>query len=225
MQFIVKELFLISRWFRHMNMPERLPENMPIRGNRFSVFMGAFVLKMMGWRMEGEFPNEKKVIIAVAPHTSNWDFVIAVSFMFCMRLKTSFMAKSTLFMPPFRTIMHWLGGLPINRSRAHGVVAQMVDKFKKEETLVLALAPEGTRRLAPRWKTGFLQIAAKADVPVLLLGLDYKRKVFVVGPCLNISHDIDAELNRTLAFFDEITGKYPENCNTKGQELEKSVEK
>lgn len=225
MQFIVEEFVLISRWLRQMNMPEKLPENMPVRGNGFSLFLGAFALKMMGWRMEGEFPNEKKMIIAVAPHTSNWDFVVAVSFMFCVRLRTSFMAKNALFIAPFKGIMRWLGGIPINRSRAHGVVAQMVDKFNQEDSLALALAPEGTRRLTPRWKTGFLQIAAKANVPVLLIGLDYKRKTFVVGPCENVSDDTDAELKKALAFFDSVTGKYPENCDTTGQELERKVEK
>ncbi|MCY7293957.1 1-acyl-sn-glycerol-3-phosphate acyltransferase [Alteromonas sp. a30] len=204
-----------------------MPEKISTRGNAFSVSIGVLTLKLLGWRLQGEFPNEKKVILVVAPHTSNWDFVLGLAFMFALRLNASFMAKSDLFVGPLKLIMKGLGGIAIKRHRAHGVVAQMADRFEQSDALVLALAPEGTRRLVPRWKTGFLQIAARANVPILLIGLDYKRKCLLVGPCKRISNDanIEDELQQVLEFYSAISGKYPENCDTTGLNLEKKVGK
>lgn len=193
-----------------------LPPGIPTRKSSLRVWIGALVLWMGGWRFEGEFPDEKKLLVAVAPHTSNWDFVWALGVMFTLRLRLSFMAKSTLFIWPFGWLMRKVGGIAIKRDKSYGTVAQMVHRFQQEDTLFLALAPEGTRRRVSQWKTGFLQIAHKADVPMLLIGVDYKRKRFVIGPCRKISDNIDAELRETLDFFASISAKYPEFCDTSG---------
>lgn len=174
------------------------------------------MLSLGGWRFEGQFPDEKKLLVAVAPHTSNWDFVWSVSVMLTLRLRLSFMAKSSLFIWPFGWLMKRMGGIAIKRDKSYGVVAQIADKFKQEDELFLALAPEGTRKRITQWKTGFLQIAHKADVPILMIGIDYKRKRFVIGPCRKISNNIDAELRETLAFFSTVSAKHPEFCDTSG---------
>lgn len=182
------------------------------------VFIGALYLRLVGWRLEGQFPDKKKLIIAVAPHTSNWDFPLAVAVMFATGLRVSFMAKSGLFFWPFNKFMTWLGGISVERSKAHGVVGQMVDKFNSQEQLMLALAPEGTRKVVHKWRTGFLQIANKANVPVLLVGLDFKSKRFILGPLCEVSDDFDAELRKALDFFGSVEGKYPHLCDTSGNQ-------
>ena len=180
------------------------------------VFIGVLYIKLAGWKVEGQFPDSKKMIIAVAPHTSNWDFPLSVAMMFACRLRVSFMAKSGLFFWPFNKVMTWLGGVSVNRSKAHGVVGQMVDKFDSQEKMILALAPEGTRKVVHKWRTGFLQIANRAKVPVVLVGLDFKRKRFLLQPERMISDDLDAELRKALEYFSTVEGKYPELCDTSG---------
>ncbi len=114
---------LITRLLKQINVATKLPSNVPSRGNRVLVFLGALFLKLSGWRVEGEFPNERKFIVVVAPHTSNWDFTLGIGIMFCRRLMVSFMAKSNLFFWPFSLFMDWLGGIPVDRTKKWRCIA------------------------------------------------------------------------------------------------------
>ncbi|MFT6895745.1 MAG: 1-acyl-sn-glycerol-3-phosphate acyltransferase [Paraglaciecola sp.] len=149
-----------------LNTP-KLSEDLPRIGNAVIYRLGRTILHLLGWKFVGEFPAYKKMIVAVAPHTSNWDFVIGIAVAFTLRLKISFFGMGTLFIPPFDLLLRRWGGIPIERSKSQGVVEQMVQKIR---------AAEGTRSKQENWKTGFLHIAHKADVPVFLVAFDYKKK-------------------------------------------------
>lgn len=192
-----------------------LCEQVPRMGNKFSQWLGTSVLKCMGWRYSGSFPCCAKMIIAVAPHTSNWDFVVGVAVAFNLRLKISFFGKHTLFIPPFGRLLRRFGGIPIERSTKHGVVDQMASRMRDAEKMVLCLAPEGTRSPISPWKTGFLHIAHKANVPVFLVVFDYKKKLIEFGPLHNISDNTQHELNRIYLHFKHAQGKYPDKMITK----------
>ncbi len=166
---------------------------------------------MMGWSFEGEYPQHKKFVAAVAPHTSNWDFVVGMAAVFALRLKWSFLGKHSIFVWPFGGLLKKLGGIPIERSRSHGLVAQLGDRFAQSEYMALAMAPEGTRSKVDYWKSGFLQIANRADVPLLLIYFDFSRKVIGFGPCMAVSDDLDAEMQKVRNFYAKIPGKYPDN--------------
>ncbi len=165
------------------------------------------MLRLMGWRIEGEFPNLPKLVVAVAPHTSNWDFVVGVSAMFALDLDISFIGKHTLFVGPFDTILRWLGGIPVDRTVAHGVVAESVAGFGRVEQRILVIAPEGTRKRVERFKTGFLHIARGAGLPVLLAALDYGTRTVRFGPTIHVGSDIEAERARVEAHFASIRGR------------------
>lgn len=143
-----------------LNTP-KLSADLPTIGNAVSHWLGKTVLDMLGWKFVGEFPPYKKMIVAVAPHTSNWDFVIGIAVAFTLRLKISFFAKSSLFTPPFGLLLRRWGGIPIQRSKSQGVVEQMVPQIHNAEQIILCLAPEGTRSRQENWKSGFLHIAHK----------------------------------------------------------------
>lgn len=192
-----------------------LCDQVPRMGNKFSQWLGTSVLKMMGWRYSGTFPCYSKMIIAVAPHTSNWDFVLGLAVAFNLRLKISFFGKHSIFIPPFDRLLRLIGGIPIERSAKHGVVDTMADTMKKADSMILCLAPEGTRSPIYPWKTGFLHIAHKANVPVLLVTFDYKKKLIEFGATHNISDNTQHELNRIYLHFNQAQGKYPEKMITK----------
>ncbi len=179
----------------------------PRRGNRATRALGSALLRLMGWRIEGEFPNLPKLVVAVAPHTSNWDFVVGVSVMFALDLDITFIGKHTLFVGPFDAILRWLGGFPVDRSVAHGVVAESVAGFGRVEQRILVIAPEGTRKRVERFKTGFLHIARGAGLPVLLAALDYGERVVRFGPTMHVGADIEAERARVEAHFAPIRGR------------------
>lgn len=171
--------------------------------------IGRFVLAVMGWRVEGEVPNLPKFVIAVAPHTSNWDFVVGLATVFALDLRLAFLGKHTLFRWPFAGAMRWVGGIPVDRSSSHGVVAQSVDAFSHVERRILVIAPEGTRKHVAQFKPGFLHIAHGANVPVMLATLDWQAHCVRFGPTFEVGEDIEEERRRTEAFFAPIHGRNP----------------
>lgn len=173
-------------------------------------------MRLSGWRIEGALPDVPKVIISVAPHTTNWDFVLGVMTLWSLDVKISFLGKHTLFRGWFGRWMRSIGGIPVDRSQSHGVVGETVAAFNRTEQLVLAVAPEGTRQLDRGFKTGFLQIAYGAKVPVLLAYFDFSKKVIGFGPLFQPSGEVKKDLRDILAFYQPIRGKYRKDWQEEG---------
>ncbi len=187
-----------------------LPPRIPRRGSAAWQWIGNRVLRLGGWRLDGQFPDVPKLVVAVAPHTSNWDFLYGAAAMFALDLRASFIGKHTLFVWPFSRFLRWMGGIPVDRSTSHGVVDDTVAAFRDSASLVLAIAPEGTRRKVDRYRTGFLRIAQGAGVPILLVGLDYGSRCIRIGPAFAVGEDIEAERVRVEAHFARIPGRHPQ---------------
>lgn len=183
---------------------------LPLAGRKYSIKLGEFVLNSLGWQIKGELPQVPKVIFAVAPHTSNWDFIIAIAAMLKLDLNVKFMGKAAIFVWPIKNWLLNLGGIPIERSASHGVVQQMVDKFNQHEQLILGLAPEGTRSKTAEWKTGFLHIAHQANVPVVPVSLHFGNKEIRFHLPMEISEDIASELQRVKTEFKGACAKNPQ---------------
>ncbi|MGZ5102005.1 MAG: lysophospholipid acyltransferase family protein, partial [Usitatibacter sp.] len=186
-----------------------LGASVPSRGSPTLRALGRAMLGAMRWRIEGEIPDRPKLVIAVAPHTSNWDFVVGVAAMFALDLRLAFLGKHTLFRGPLGGAMRWIGGIPVDRSSSHGVVAQSVDAFSRMQRRILVIAPEGTRKRVPHFKEGFLHIARGANVPVMLATLDWKARCVRFGPTFEVGEDIEQERRRAEAFFAPILGRNP----------------
>ncbi|MCO5105928.1 MAG: 1-acyl-sn-glycerol-3-phosphate acyltransferase [Burkholderiaceae bacterium] len=139
-------------------------------------------LRASGWRIEGEIPDLSRVVVAVAPHSSNWDFVHAVAAVFALGLRVSFIGKHTLFRGPLGRFMAWLGGIPVDRSRPDGVVEAVQARFARGGPLWFGVAPEGTRRTGAPFKTGFYRVAQAAGVPIVPVYLDYRSRVIGILP-------------------------------------------
>ena len=169
--------------------------------------IGRGVLGSLGWSVEGEVPDLPKFVIAVAPHTSNWDFVVGAAAMFALDLRLAFIGKHTLFRWPFAGVMRWMGGIPVDRGNPHGVVGESVEAFRLMERRILVIAPEGTRQRVAHFRSGFLRIAHAARVPVLLATLDYGKRCVRLGPTFVPGEDIEEEVRRTEAFFATVRGR------------------
>ena len=186
-----------------------LGSKVPRRGNRIAVALGRFLLRALGWRIEGEIPNLAKLVIAVAPHTSNWDFVVGMAAMFALDLRLTFIGKHTIFAGPLAPLLRWMGGIPVDRSAPHGVVGESIRAFGEADRLVLAIAPQGTRKAVPHFKSGFLHIARGAGVPVLLAAFDYEARCVRFGGLVRPGPDIEAERERIEAYFGKVRGRHP----------------
>ena len=165
------------------------------------------VLKWCGWSIVGKLPAQPKFILAVAPHTSNWDFIIGLGAMCSLNLKVKFLGKASIFRWPIKSLLTRLGGVAIDRSHSHGVVGQIVTEFNKNPQFILGLAPEGTRSKIVEWKTGLLQIAHLANVCVVPVSLDFRKKEVEFHPEVYISEDIEQELVNFKKIFTKVCAK------------------
>ena len=187
-----------------MNIP---PE---IRVNPVAYWVGRLFLRLFGWKAEGQLPDIPQWVCIVAWHTSNWDFFYGLLVSWVFRIHTSFLAKAPLFKGPFGWFFHAVGGIPVDRTRHHNLVAAAVDAFKNRPHLVFVIAPEGTRRKTDCWKSGFYQIALQANVPLVLAYLDYGRRAGGIGPTVHLTGDIEADLAVIRAFYGTVTARHPE---------------
>ncbi|NOT76245.1 MAG: acyltransferase [Cyclobacteriaceae bacterium] len=171
----------------------------------------SLIFKIIGWKVEGQMPPDKKFIIAVAPHTSNWDFLVGVAARSLLRIyKAQFLGKSELFRPPFGWFFRALGGHPVKRTTKEDMVDQVVKIFNEHKEFILAMAPEGTRKKVEKLRTGFYYIAKGANVPIVPVGFDFGNKKVVVADPIFPSGDIEKDLEKLTAFYRTITGKNPE---------------
>ena len=193
----------------HLDLPV-LPKCIPRARGKYSRAMGIIVLNVLRWSITGKLPQNSKFIIAVAPHTSNWDFVIGMAMMFALNLRVKFMGKKDIFIWPFKSFLEGIGGIAIDRNVKHGVVEQMVEQFNQHEQFILALAPEGTRKKTVQWKSGFLHIAQKANVPVVPVSFDYAKKEIYIHSEIFLGDDIPQELIAFKNIFSDVCAKKPQ---------------
>ncbi len=190
-----------------VKLPEMGPE-VPKRGWRIGRWIGRTVLKAAGWSFPGSIPDIPKAVIIVAPHTSNWDFVIGAAAMLAMDLDARFFGKHTLFKGPLGVLMRYLGGIPVDRGTSGtGVVKDMVARFEAADQLILALAPEGTRKAVDQWKTGFHRIALAAGVPIVATALDWGRRQIRFREPFKPTDDAAADVAELQLFFADSRGR------------------
>ena len=131
---------------------EQTPEHLRSNRSQISQWIGRAVLKSMGWKVAGSIPNEKRILIVAAPHTSNWDFVIGMGALLGLNAKIRWIGKHTLFKPGISWFFRWLGGIPVNRKNPASLIEDVSNMIKKDRGLMIGVAPEGTRKKINRWK-------------------------------------------------------------------------
>ena len=169
------------------------------------------LLHLFGWQIPGVLPKDKQYIMIVAPHTSNWDFVIGVLACSALNLNIHFLAKHQLFTPPWGWLFKALGGKAVDRRKNNNLVDAVSDLFKQDPNFCLALAPEGSRSQVKRWKTGFYHIAYKAEVPIVPVGFDFLKKEIVITDAFRPTGEIVEDMQALIAFFKSINGLHPKD--------------
>ena len=169
-------------------------------------------LKCFGWNTKVLFPKHiKKAVVIVGPHTSNWDFVFGLAYRSVSEINHSkFLGKSQLFKWPYGFFFRWLGGIPVDRKQKHNVVEQVATIFNQEDELLLAIAPEGTRKKVNQLKTGFYHIAKNAKVPIVMAGMDFEKKTLIYAePFFPTENEVE-DFKTIIKFFAPIKGKNPD---------------
>lgn len=206
-------LFGIVSWkiLRPLALSDRLPDppgriggsvNVPVitpsvasRGNAVTQRVCIGLMRLTGWKFTGEnFPDLRKFVVIVAPHTSNWDFPLGIMAKFAVGIRGTFLGKDTLFRLPLGILMRWLGGFPVDRTSKSDVVTQTVELVEKADRVIIALSPEGTRKATPRWRSGFWWIAHKAQIPIVPVAFDYPNRAIHIFPPVSTTGDPDADI-------------------------------
>ena len=184
-----------------------VPPQAPQLPPSFRGWLCRTLLRLTGWRVAGTLPDVPKLVIIGAPHSSNWDGVWSLAFKVALRLDIHFIIKQDYTKGLLGPLVRGLGGIGIDRNAAHDVVSQMRQQFAKRDKLWLGITPEGTRKKVKKWKSGFWHIARAANVPVQLLYFHYPEKTIGLGPLIELSDDLDADMARIREYYVPFQGK------------------
>lgn len=164
-------------------------------------------LKLTGWRVVGTPPSEAKYVLIAAPHTSNWDFPLLVAMACVLDFEIYWMGKESLFPKPFAPLVRWLGGISIDRDRAHNRVDLTIKAYNDRENLKIVIPPSGTRTASKKWRSGFYHIAVGANVPLGLGFLDFAKKEGGFLGTYYPTGDIEQDLPEIQEFYKNVKGK------------------
>ena len=167
--------------------------------------------KKLGWTKCVTVAHPDKFIICLAPHTSNWDFIIGQFYAQAEGFKINFLMKREWFFWPLGVIFRSLGGIPVWRSKHTSMTDNLAETAKTKDSFKLCITPEGTRSPNTEWKKGFYFIALKAEIPILLYGVDYEKKKIVCTDSFTPSGNIDEDMPKIKSYFKDFKGKKPEN--------------
>ncbi|MEO1513800.1 MAG: 1-acyl-sn-glycerol-3-phosphate acyltransferase [Bacteroidota bacterium] len=173
--------------------------------------ISAFILKLLGWEIVGQWPDVKKFVLIVIPHTSNWDFPYGILIRSAMKRDIKYAAKDSLFKSPLGRFFYWTGGVPVDRSKNNNFVDAVVQIFNEREEFALCMSPEGTRQKVDKLKTGFYYIAKGAKAPIVMLQYNFGIRKFVVSEPFYTTDDKEADFAFIYDFFRGVKGFNPKN--------------
>lgn len=180
---------------------------MPPAHGRFGRWLGRRALQLGGWRLVGRLPDLSKLVMIVAPHTSNWDGFLGFAAKFALGFEVKVLGKASLFWWPLGALLRRLGGIPLDRSQAQGTVGQAIRLIRNSDRLWYVLTPEGTRQRVEQWKAGFWKIAEGAGVPILPVYFDYPSRTIGIGEPFWPGADMAADIAAIRDWYRPRVGK------------------
>jgi len=185
---------------------DQVPLHLRGRWGIFFQWMGATALSLFGWQVSGNIPNEERIVIIAAPHTSNWDLVLGISALFALNINIKWLGKNSLFKPGLSWFFKWLGGIPVNRDNPDLLIDYVVEIVEKEKGLAIGMSPEGSRKKVDRWKSGFLRIAEQTKSKILFLSIDSPSKTLKIGQLFEPSGNREKDINFAMEYFKQFKG-------------------
>ncbi len=177
--------------------------------------ISSIILRMAGWRVNITVPDYPKCLICVAPHTSNWDFILGELAYTSIGRKAGFLMKEAWFFFPLGCFFRAIGGIAVPKNRSKGsLVDFVINKFRRHDKLAIAITPEGTRSRTAQWHTGFLHMAASADIPILLGAIDAGTKTIRITDEFKPSGDTETDMRAIKNYYKQFTPLYPDKFST-----------
>ena len=192
---------------------QQIPQSFRAHRPKIFQWLGKIMLSIFGWKVKGSIANEysdKKLVVIVAPHTSNWDGILGFAAIAGLDVRIIFIGKHTAFQYPLGVFLRYIGGIPVDRSRPGGVIQVVIDKIKNNENALIALSPEGTRSKVVEWKTGFLRIAKELNAKIVPVSLDFSKKEILFGDIFTPSGNNKKDISDLKYYYSIFTPKHPE---------------
>ena len=186
------------------------PEHLRAHRPRVVRWLGKFLMKISGWKTTGQLPKHQRVVLIAGPHTSNWDFVLAMSLILSLDVRIHWIGKHSIFKKGFRRLLKKMGGIPVNRLNPQALKTEIYNITERYRGFIIAISPEGTRKKVERLKSGFLRIANETNSRILMVGVDFSNKTIDFGDFFSPSGDMDKDLKFIKDYFGNFTGKHPE---------------
>ncbi len=161
------------------------------------------------WRLRTEPAPTRPSVLIGAPHTSNWDFVFMLAISWRLGMHIRWLGKASLFAGWRGPIMRALGGIPVDRADAGRVVDEVVARVRAGEVFGLVVTPDGTRGGNAHWKSGFYRIAQETGMPLTLGYVDRTTMTTGLGPTIEITGDVAADMERIRTFYADKAGFHP----------------
>lgn len=176
--------------------------------------LAGWILRVAGWKVRITAPDFPKCIICVAPHTSNWDFILGKLAYASVGRKAGFLMKQSWFFFPLGCFFRAIGGIPVPRVRGAALTDSIIRRFNESSSMVIAITPEGTRSRTTRWRSGMLRIALGANVPIELGALDFATKTILIEKTFFPSGNLEADMRAVKDYYKPFTGLHPGNFTT-----------
>ena len=188
---------------------DQVPLHFRGKRSRFFQWLGVEVLFALGWQILGSIPNEERIVIVAAPHTSNWDFIVGMSTILALNLNVKWLGKKSLFIPGISWFFKWLGGIPVDRKNPNTLIENIVKIVERENGLMIGVAPEGSRKKVNRWKSGFLRIASQTKSKIMFIGIDAPSKTLIIGRLFEPSGYSEKDIIYVMDYFKQFKGINP----------------
>ena len=191
----------------------QIPESFRAYRPKALQWLGRTVLSVLGWKVHGKISdefNEKKLVVIVAPHTSNWDGILGVATIAGLDARITFIGKHTAFRYGLGAFLRYMGGIPVDRNKPGGIIHDAINQIKDMKSSLIGMSPEGTRSKVKEWKTGFLRIAKELNTKIIPASLDFAKKEIILGKAFTPSGDNLKDIRDLKDYFSAFTARHPD---------------
>lgn len=187
--------------------PIAVPQHLKANRPKFIIKISSWILNIRKWEIDGVIPDDKRVVLVIGPHTSNWDFIIGILVILSLDAKINWIGKHTIFKRGFKRLLTKLGGIPVNRQDPSELFSKIREITQKSNGYLIGIAPEGTRKKVLKLKSGFIRIAKQTNSKIMLAGIDFKKKIVNLDNFFTPSGNLDDDLDYVKNYFSRYRGK------------------
>ena len=192
------------------NYPIAVPQHLKANRPKFIVKISSWVLNIRKWKIYGAIPENKRVVLVIGPHTSNWDFIIGVLVILSLDAKINWIGKHTIFKRGFKGLLTRLGGIPVNRKDPSELFSKIKVITEKSNGYLIGMAPEGTRKKVLKLKSGFIRIAQQTNSKIMLAGIDFQKRIVNLDRFFTPTGNLNNDLHFVQDYFSNYSGKRPQ---------------